>query len=216
MSLRPKTLLLLVWLTMVLWASSGPRIFGQSLEYRVYRSVHVERNRGLDGVFNTLSITTYPLGVVSPGVVFLGAKGTQKKKLWYCLAATGSIGLAMTASTAAKLAVARQRPYLQYGGATPINLERTYSMPSGHTTAAFNMAINNTLYLKEWYYIVPSYLYAAGVGYSRIHLGAHFLTDVVVGALNGTASGLITYWAQDLLLKRRGIKLIPPRRSDLP
>lgn len=187
--LRRHLALLLFLLAFFLF--DGRAIKAQSLEYKAYKAIHIDRNRKLDGFFNVVSFSTYPLSMVSPGLVYL-ATTPREDRLWNGLATAGSMGLAMTASTVMKYSIDRKRPYLQYGGATPMNLEGTPSMPSGHTTAAFNMAVNNAIYLKKWYYVVPSYAFAVGVGYSRIHLGAHFLTDVLAGAATGTASGLLT------------------------
>jgi len=58
-----------------------------------------------------------------------------------------------------------------------------YSLPSGHTAAAFLMAT-----LTSYFY--PSldtftFVWAILIGASRILLGVHFLTDVVLGALLG-------------------------------
>lgn len=58
-----------------------------------------------------------------------------------------------------------------------------YSLPSGHTAAAFLMAT-----LVSYFY--PSldtfpFVWAILIGASRILLGVHFLTDVVLGALLG-------------------------------
>ncbi len=170
----------------------GNRIsVGQSFEYKAYKFIHIDRNRKLDGFFDGISVATYPLTMVSPGIVFLATQ-PKEDRLWNGIATVGSVGLSMSISLGLKYAIHRERPYLQYGDADPYRLEGTPSMPSGHTTAAFNMAVNNAIYLKKWYYVAPSYAFAAGVGYSRIHLGAHFLTDVLAGALNGTASGLLT------------------------
>ncbi|UUM30989.1 phosphatase PAP2 family protein [Vibrio japonicus] len=58
-----------------------------------------------------------------------------------------------------------------------------YSLPSGHTAAAFLMAT-----LTSYFY--PSletftFVWAILIGASRILLGVHFLTDVVLGAFLG-------------------------------
>ncbi|CAL1240632.1 phosphatase PAP2 family protein [Candidatus Methylocalor cossyra] len=60
-----------------------------------------------------------------------------------------------------------------------------FSFPSGHTSAAFLMAT-----LWAYFYpstAVPVYLWASAVGLSRIFLGVHFPTDVLVGATMGIA-----------------------------
>lgn len=58
-----------------------------------------------------------------------------------------------------------------------------YSLPSGHTAAAFVMASVIGHYFPDMY--AAAVLWAALIGASRIFLGVHFLTDVIVGALLG-------------------------------
>lgn len=60
-----------------------------------------------------------------------------------------------------------------------------YSLPSGHTAAAFLMATILAAFFPEWSWWC--YGWAALVGMSRILLGVHFLTDIVIGALLGSA-----------------------------
>ena len=62
-----------------------------------------------------------------------------------------------------------------------------FSFPSGHTITAFAVAISLGMFYPG---ILPGLLFcAASVALSRILLGMHFLTDVVAGALIGTALG---------------------------
>ncbi|WP_260260898.1 phosphatase PAP2 family protein [Vibrio intestinalis] len=58
-----------------------------------------------------------------------------------------------------------------------------YSLPSGHTAAAFLMAA----LIAQFYpsFALFSFLWAGMIALSRILLGVHFLTDVVLGALLG-------------------------------
>ncbi|RTZ15920.1 phosphatase PAP2 family protein [Vibrio aquaticus] len=58
-----------------------------------------------------------------------------------------------------------------------------YSLPSGHTAAAFLMAtLVNTWYMEVGEF---AYVWAILIASSRIFLGVHFLTDVILGALLG-------------------------------
>lgn len=64
-----------------------------------------------------------------------------------------------------------------------------YSFPSGHTAAAFIMAI--VIGHGIPILIIPLVIWAALVGLSRIYLGVHYPTDVLVGMMIGIGSSLI-------------------------
>jgi undecaprenyl-diphosphatase len=62
-----------------------------------------------------------------------------------------------------------------------------FSFPSGHTSAAFSVAV---AVAGEPYYAGPvALLLATGIALSRTYLGAHYPLDVVVGGLLGAAAG---------------------------
>jgi membrane-associated phospholipid phosphatase len=75
------------------------------------------------------------------------------------------------------------------------------SFPSGHTTIAFSTASMLALQYKKWYVTVPAYLWAASVGYSRMYLGKHYPSDVLAGAVLGTASSYVTQWLTKRIFK---------------
>ena len=50
-----------------------------------------------------------------------------------------------------------------------------------------------SLQYPKWYVILPSYLYAGTVAYSRMDLGVHYLTDIAGGILIGSSSAYMTY-----------------------
>jgi len=67
-----------------------------------------------------------------------------------------------------------------------------FSFPSGHTITAFAVAVT----LGEFYpMLLPGLLLcAASIAASRILLGMHFLSDVVVGAALGMLLAFISFW----------------------
>ncbi|GAB4126888.1 MAG: hypothetical protein Fur0040_09640 [Sideroxydans sp.] len=89
-------------------------------------------------------------------------------------------------TTSIKLMVGRARPRDQLGVAhfAPLS-EPNASFPSGHTTEAFALAsVISAHYDADWVRWT-SYGLASGVGLARTYHDAHFLSDVVAGALIG-------------------------------
>jgi undecaprenyl-diphosphatase len=79
----------------------------------------------------------------------------------------------------------RRRPFLAFVkarvlGPRPLDT----SLPSGHTAAAFAGALLFSSYTPAWSPLY--YLLAVLIGFSRIYLGVHYPSDVVLGALSGT------------------------------
>ena len=66
-----------------------------------------------------------------------------------------------------------------------------YSFPSGHTIAAFSIATGVGLFYPML--MLPLLGVAFVVAISRILLGMHFLSDVVVGVLLGTSLGYAAF-----------------------
>ncbi|MEI6336816.1 MAG: phosphatase PAP2 family protein [Methylococcaceae bacterium] len=65
-----------------------------------------------------------------------------------------------------------------------------FSFPSGHTSAAFMMATLLGYYFPPL--IIPLYGWATLVGCSRVILGVHFPTDILVGIILGISTALFS------------------------
>lgn len=70
-------------------------------------------------------------------------------------------------------------------------MNRTHSFPSGHTSTAFTLALLMAFIVRGnfWVFFFP--LVAFFVGYSRVYLAQHFVTDVFAGILVGIVSSYL-------------------------
>ena len=64
-----------------------------------------------------------------------------------------------------------------------------YSLPSGHTAAAFLMASLLAAFYPAMAVVV--FVWAGCIGASRLLLGVHYLTDLIAGALLGSGCALL-------------------------
>jgi membrane-associated phospholipid phosphatase len=110
------------------------------------------------------------------------------------LAAVGASTLASLAVVGLKDYFERSRPPVADPSLDPIGvIPESASFPSGHAATAFAAAVAvGLLYprLRK-----PLLALAALIAISRVYLGVHFVTDVVVGSALGAAIGFASGWA---------------------
>ena len=67
-----------------------------------------------------------------------------------------------------------------------------FSFPSMHTATSFSVAI--LLYRYDKRMGIPAIVVASLISISRVYLHVHYTTDVIAGAVLGTAFALLFYW----------------------
>ena len=111
---------------------------------------------------------------------------------WFLLTCASAFAIERLLYFAAKNSFKRRRPgNIVPGYSSHIIASDEFSFPSGHTSAAFLLV--TLINIEFGVLATPLYVWALIVGISRIILGVHFPTDIVVGSLMGTGIALATY-----------------------
>lgn len=173
------------------------------MDFTLLKSINKNEHPNWDKTMRITSVSVYPVMVITPSSLFLtGYLNNDKIMMRNGAKTCAAIGLNVLLTTGLKYSINRERPFVKYRNDI---IKRTdvgpYSFPSGHTSCAFATATALTLSTKKWYVAVPSYLYACGVGYSRMRLGVHFPSDVLGGMVIGIGSSLLV-WQVDKWLQK--------------
>jgi membrane-associated phospholipid phosphatase len=116
----------------------------------------------------------------------MGASGSllgtpARRRCWR--RATTTVAGVYCANTLIKLAIRRSRPELE--GLPPLTGTPTQlSFPSAHSSTSFAAAL---LYSRLGAPAAPLYGLAGALAFSRLYLGVHYPSDVLAGALLGSA-----------------------------
>jgi len=93
-------------------------------------------------------------------------------------------------------------------------INRLHSFPSGHTSTAFTLALLAAYLVKRtfWVYFFP--VIAFFVGYSRVYLAQHFVTDVFAGMLTGIISSYFALLIYDRFRRAKPKEKLEPLENE--
>jgi membrane-associated phospholipid phosphatase len=178
-------------------------IFSQNIDVRLLKWINSEETLNSDKYFRFIS-NSDSYAVIGMPIILAGAgliRDDNKMFRNACVMAAASV-LNAGVTNALKYTVNRERPFETYPDIFKKAKAGSPSFPSGHTSSAFATATSLSLTYPRWYVIVPSFAYAGTVGYSRMHLGVHYPSDVVAGAVIGAGCAYLTYKVNNALQNR--------------
>ena len=168
--------------------------YSQNADIDLLREINLNRNQLLDGTMKFLSDTDAYISLGTPAVIYtigLLEKDPNIKKQAIYIGKTIMVSTFITIAT--KYTIKRERPFVTYPFLDKQSDGGNYTFPSGHTSVAFATATALSIAKPKLYIIAPSFMWAGAVGYSRMHLGVHYPSDVLAGAIVGSGSAYLTY-----------------------
>lgn len=194
------TLLVVVFLLPLSSWAQGPDI-------RILRSINSPDAVPTDNFFRFLNCSDYYFVAGVPVIIGLAGIVTEDDELTASsLTIAGACVINLGITSAFKYSINRERPFEAFPDIEKKTGAGSPSFPSGHTAFAFCSATSLSLQYPEWYVIVPSYLWAGSVAYSGMHLGVHYPSDILAGAITGAFSAWLSYRITGILRQGCGKK----------
>jgi len=177
----------------------------QNSDVRLLSNIYADSSAAKDKTAKILSISVAPISLATPAAMLI--VGLIKKDsilIHNGIKTGGAILLTTVVSVGLKYAVNRARPFNEYPTLFQAKVKASsYSFPSEHTSSAFSTATSLSLAYPKWYVIAPAYLWACSAAYSRMYLGVHYPTDVLAGAVIGTACSFLSFKIEKWLITKK-------------
>lgn len=165
----------------------------QNFDTQLLQNINSQNTR-YDKFWIGITNSATPVSIITPITLYgMGHFHYLPKGKENAYVMAGSLAVNAVITYGLKWSVSRERPFVNNPDIYKKTKAGSYSFPSGHTSNAFAVATSLTLAYPKWYVAVPAYAWAGAVGYSRMHLGVHYPSDVLAGAVIGTLSSFVAY-----------------------
>ena len=177
----------------------------QNSDVRLLSNIYVDSSATKDKAAKIISISVAPISLATPAAMLVvGLIKKDSTLIHNGLKTGGAILLTTAVSVGLKYAVNRARPFNEY----PLLFKgkvsaSSYSFPSEHTSSAFSTATSLSLAYPKWYVIAPAYIWACSAAYSRMYLGVHYPSDVLAGAIIGSACSFASFKLEKWLFTKK-------------
>jgi len=187
----------------ILLLVTGCRLYSQSTDIELLRSVYSQKALPSDGFLRFISDADVYLVIGTPtAIAAAGLISHDRTVLRNACVIMASTVMNVAVTNALKYSVNRERPFATYPDIIKKAGCSGPSFPSGHTSNAFATATSLSISYPEWYVIIPSFAFAGTVAYSRMRLGVHYPSDVVAGAIIGAGCAYLTHKINKSLLNK--------------
>ncbi len=174
----------------------GPlKSFGTS-ENGISKSLEAGRTETWNTITKFMSMIGNTEYVIAVGVIVCAIVWWRTKEWWFAIIPLIAISLQATVFVIATAVVGRERPPVERLDPTP----PTSSYPSGHVGASTALYVSFALMatrisnvVVRRVVIVLCIVAPLLVSYARLYRGAHHVSDIVVGILNGVLCALLAW-----------------------
>ena len=183
----------------------------QNLDINLLKDINHSYTKTGGKVMTFITDSDDPVSFGLPvGLAINGLITKEKRNYVNSLEMLSTSFLSSILTTSLKFTFNRSRPFVTYpNDITQYTHAGSKSFPSGHTSFCFATATSFSLLYPKWYVIAPMYTWASLVGYSRMYLGVHYPSDVIVGAIIGSASAIGTHYLFNYVKNKRSAKKSP-------
>ena len=174
-------------------------------EADIIKFLQINAGSGWITVFQIITMFGSYLGFLLAFIIIM----IKNQKLSYAFAITFAVASLLNAGL--KLIIARPRPYETYSFISNFDDAGGFSMPSGHSLSAglfatflvYHLWTQKKDTLTRTLGTICLSLFPVVIGFSRMILGVHYLTDVIAGIFIGIMFAIVAIWVYNRVIKRK-------------